>query len=130
MVRFRYHIITVKADGEQALLAEDCQLLGFSGSASNQEWLSPERAEDLLSLRPDENLSPDQAKHFLNRISDNFDGIWPQLEKVAIERGDALLDAHRRVRRASVTKGIKQRIEPHLPPDVLGIYVYLPARSL
>jgi hypothetical protein len=40
---------------------------------------------------------------------------------------DELLDAHRRVRTAAATKGVRYRVEPQLPPDVLGIYVYLPA---
>ncbi|MBW1933629.1 MAG: hypothetical protein JRI96_18750 [Deltaproteobacteria bacterium] len=39
---------------------------------------------------------------------------------------EAVLQAHRRVRTAARRKGIRYRVEPHLPPDVLGIYVYLP----
>ena len=27
---------------------------------------------------------------------------------------------------AARMSGVKYRVEPHLPPDVLGIYVYLP----
>ena len=33
---------------------------------------------------------------------------------------------HRRVRTASQIKGISYRVEAQLPPDMLGIYVYLP----
>jgi hypothetical protein len=45
---------------------------------------------------------------------------------VAKRRGEDLLKAHRRVRHASRLKGTNQRVEPKLPPDVLGIYVFLP----
>jgi hypothetical protein len=46
---------------------------------------------------------------------------------MAHERGAALLDAHRRVHRASRARGAAQRVEPTLPVDVLGLYVYLPS---
>ena len=53
-------------------------------------------------------------------------GQQAYLADIARKRGDELLDAHKRVRRATKTTGISQRIEPKLPVDVLGAYVYLP----
>jgi len=52
----------------------------------------------------------------------------------ARQRGEELLEAHQRVRRASKARrssrgsygNVHYRVEPQLPPDVLGIYVYLP----
>ena len=75
---------------------------------------------------PDENISPDLASNAVSRIKEGFDSIRPRLEAVAHERAETLLSAHRRVRTAARIKGIRYRVEPHLPPDVLGIYVYLP----
>jgi hypothetical protein len=37
-----------------------------------------------------------------------------------------LLEQHRRVRTAARMQGVSQHVEPQLPPDVLGVYVYLP----
>jgi hypothetical protein len=34
------------------------------------------------------------------------------------------------VRTAASIKGLRCRVEPHLPPDVLGIYVYLPVNMI
>jgi len=45
---------------------------------------------------------------------------------VARQRGEELLDAHQRVRRASKVRNVLYRVEPQLPPDILGIYVFLP----
>jgi hypothetical protein len=45
---------------------------------------------------------------------------------MAKARGEELLEAHRRVRQAAKMKDVSYRVEPQLPPDVLGIYVYLP----
>ena len=36
------------------------------------------------------------------------------------------LDLPQRVRKASKVRNVQYRVEPQLPPDVLGIYVYLP----
>jgi hypothetical protein len=38
-----------------------------------------------------------------------------------------LLDAHQRVRLATRTRNVRYRVEPQLPPDILGIYIFLPA---
>ena len=53
--------------------------------------------------------------------------FWqPKLEEVAQARAEEPLQAHRRVRTAARIKGLRCRVEPHLSPDVLGIYAYLP----
>jgi len=43
-----------------------------------------------------------------------------------MQRGEELLEAHQRVRLATKTRNVRYRVEPQLPPDVLGIYVFLP----
>jgi len=127
LIRLRYHIIGSLQP--TPLLVEDCQLLAFEGSPQNALWLGSEMAETLLRVVPEGNISYDLAANALNRIMDGFDAIRPHLDEVAIVQGDAVLDAHRRVREASRTKGVRYSIKPILPPDVLGIYVYLPKAS-
>lgn len=126
LLRLRFHIVTRHGEQERRLLAEDCQVLAFAGSPQNAEWLPPDQAETLLQAEPEANVSPDQAAHFLRTVLGGFDALRPHLEFVAHQRGEELLDAHRRVRTASRTKGVSHRVEPQLPPDVLGIYIYLP----
>jgi superfamily II DNA or RNA helicase len=127
LVRFRYHIITRRGEEEYPLLAEDCQVLAFAGSPQNAEWLDPSIAEDLLQVQPDANVNPDQAADFLRRVINDFRAIRSHLDEVAARRSEELLEAHRRVRAASRARGVSHRVEPQLPPDVLGIFVYLPA---
>jgi superfamily II DNA or RNA helicase len=127
LVRFRYHILTRATDGvETALLAEDCQTLAFAGSPQNAEWLDDAAIAGLPDAEPEANVAPEQAAEFVRRVVDGYDVLRPHLEKVARERGLELLDAHRRVRQAVRQRGVRQRVEPTLPPDVLGVYVYLP----
>ncbi len=126
LLRFRYHILARAGDAETALLAEDSAVLGFRGAPDRAEWLDEDETEALMTATPDANISRDRAVHFLRRLMDGFDALRPHLEAVAQADGKALLDAHRRVRAASRKKGVTYRVEPHLPPDVLGAYVYLP----
>ena len=105
LVRFRYHINTIRADSPpQPLLAEDCKLVGFTGSPESAQWIDDEAAETLLGAKPDANISPDQARDFVSRVVAGFDHLKAHLNNVAIAHGQELLDAHRRVRQATGTK--------------------------
>ena len=128
LVRFRYHIITKTRTNEYPLLAEDCLLLAFTGSPDNAEWLSREASQILLHAEPDASREVPfgQAQSMIQRVLDGYPAMMPHLDEVAHERGKELLDAHRRVRDAARQKGLTYRVEPNLPADILGIYVYLP----
>jgi len=129
LVRFRYHIVTRRGDDEIALLAEDCQTMGFTGAPSGAKWLPPEQVEALLTAEPAANIAPQQASEFLRRVVEGFDALREPLDEAAEARGQELLDAHRRVRTAAHIKGVRYDVRPHLPPDVLGIYVLLPVTN-
>lgn len=128
LVRFRYHILTRrgKNEEERPLLAEELAPIAFAGSPQNAEWLSSEEAEKLLQLTPDANVSPDRAREFLQRVIDSFEALQPHIDETARLLGKDLLAAHQRVRSASRQTGLQTRVEPNLPADVIGIYLYLP----
>lgn len=126
LVRFRFHLVVKRGGDEQAMLAEDVGIMAFEGAPKAPKWLDSDRASELLEATPDANVGSDQARHFLAQVVDGFGDFGAALEAEAQRRGDALLDAHRRVREAAQSSG-RHRVEPQLPPDVLGVYVYLPA---
>ena len=68
-----------------------------------------------------------QAENFLRKVIDGFGALRPALDEAANDRAEALLESHLRVREASRAGGRKPVVEPFLPVDVLGLYVYLPA---
>jgi hypothetical protein len=109
------------------LLAEDSVILPFAGSPQHPEWLSPEEASTFLALEPEQNIAADVAANFIRSIVNDFHDLTAHLEKVAHRRGKELLVAHQRVRAATRQRNVSHRVEPSLPPDVLGIYLYLPA---
>jgi len=126
LLRLRYHIITTRGDEVSPLLAEDTQLVGFRSAPSTAEWITRDEAESLLLATPDDNVTDDVARNFIQKVIDEFKYVRPRLDEVAEAHGKELLDAHQRVRTAARRTGVKYSIEPQLPPDVLGLYVYLP----
>jgi hypothetical protein len=128
LLRLRFHIITTTREGERHLLAEDALLTAFTGDPDTPQWLSEADAEKLVLVKPDASVPPDIAIHQLVSITDHLPGILPVLDDSARIRGKQLLEAHRRVRSAAGAKG-SYRID-HSPPDVLGIYIFLPVAKL
>ena len=126
LLRFRYHIIKTQKGNETPLLAEECMVMGFQGSPENAQWINDAEIERLIQSKPDKNVLPDVAKNTLNKISQGLSEIASKLEETARERAKKLLEDHRRVRMASRITGIRYRVAPHLPPDLVGMYVYLP----
>jgi superfamily II DNA or RNA helicase len=127
LLRHRYDVtVNARGGGDTQLLAEDLTVAAFTGAPSNAAWIAPERAMQLLDARPDANLPPEQRADFVRRIVGGADALRPSLERIAAERAEQLAEAHRRVRRAAGTGG-RVKVSPHLPVDVLGVYVYLPA---
>jgi superfamily II DNA or RNA helicase len=128
LLRLRYHILVIKGDEMSPLLAEDSLVVGFESAPSNACWLPVEQAEQLLTATPTSNITPDIARESLEKILREFDALQPQLNAIAETHGKRLLDSHQRVRTASQRRHIRYGIEPQLPPDVLGVYLYLPSQ--
>jgi len=126
LARCRYHLITHRDGREKTLLAEEAQLLGFTGAPQEAGWLGREAVEALLEAQPEANVPPEQARQQISQILALFEPVQARLAEQAAFRSQELLAAHNRVRTAARIKGMQVRVEPVLPPDVLGIYLYLP----
>jgi len=130
LLRLRFHI-TDAVGRAGALLAEECRLVALRGAPSAAEWLGDEEVELLLDAEPSSSVTPDQQRDALERILAEFDEITPHLQGVAEERALSLAESHDRVRRAMTRSGgVATKVEPELPVDVLGVYVYLPGGGL
>lgn len=128
LLRMRFHIVNLGRDGsERPLLAEDLVLAGFAGSAEDADWMDPPSLEALLDVEADTNIGADQAETHIRRVLERFESLRTRLEQIADERGQVLLEAHRRVRKATRGGVRALKIDVHKPADVLGVYVYLPA---
>ena len=126
LARCRYHLITQRSGQERTLLAEEAQILGVAGSPQEAAWLDNDAVDLLLEATPEANVPPEQARQQISQILAVFAPIEARLAEHVELRSAELLAAHNRVRSAARIKGINIRVEPVLPPDVLGIYLYLP----
>jgi hypothetical protein len=133
LVRYRFHIETEVRGKEgqetRQLLAEDCEVLAFAGAPESAVWMSRQDAEALLDTEPAGNIAPELQREVLERVLSGAAALAPHLDESARRRGDELLEQHRRVRLAAQMRGVRYRVAPQLPPDILGIYVFLPVPS-
>ena len=104
------------------LLANTCWL----PSPPTPHWLSREEAEVLLDAKPDANVAPDVARTHLERIIQTLPALNSELARVAAQHAEEIREAHRRVRKAARLAAARLIVEPKLPVDVLGVYLYLP----
>ncbi len=126
LLRMRFHL-TIRRPGGQLkqLLAEDARLLAYTGTPATAAWLSERDAEELLSAEPDANVVHDSAVRAVQRAIEGLDALGPALAETATVRAAEVLATHRRIRASSRDTG-SVSVEPQLPVDVLGVYVFLP----
>ena len=129
LVRLRFHL-TIKHDNrpERRLLAEDARLLAFTGTTDQPEWLTDDAAEQLLTAKPDANVSSEQAVSLLTRLIGGLGSLDDELRRIAAEHADSLAATHRRVRDVARSAG-SVTVSAQLPVDVLGSYLLLPTAT-
>lgn len=91
--------------------------------------MDAEAADELLALTPDGNVGADRASGFVQRVVEGSGDLADHLADEADRLGADLEEQHQRVREAARRKGVRYRVEPHRPPDVLGVFVLLPAEA-
>ena len=111
-----------------SLLAEEVLVTGFRGFPPDRlEWLSDEEALQLIQdVRPESNVPPPERREVLEEVLGWWGDLQGELERIAFERGRKLEDAHRRVRAAARMPRRGLKVQPKLPPDLLGVLVLLP----
>lgn len=126
LLRHRFTLVVKRGEEETPLLAEDCTLAAFQGSGAEVSWLSDDSAAALLDARPSGNLVPEQARGYAAHALSALGDLGPALEDESRRRAETLLAAHRRVREGAKLTGVRYAVRPHLPADVVGVYVFVP----
>jgi superfamily II DNA or RNA helicase len=125
LLRLRYKL-TIHSRRERLLLAEEAGALAWE-AISNNAVSKAEAARALLEKAATGDLAPAARQRVLaqaiERVTKALDG---SISSYARERSQALAEDHARVRRAA--GGIARvSVEPVLPPDIIGLYVLVPA---
>ncbi len=126
LLRFRFDIVTKRGRRTTTQLAEDAVVVAFEGAPGQAMWLDAGAAEALMLAEPTGNVPAAQATDLVRMVIDGIEQLRPRLEEEASTRAQALLEAHERVRQAARAATVTSTVEPKLPVDVLGIYVFLP----
>ncbi len=127
LVRYRFDV-TIRRRGseEQSQLAEDVGLHAFTGLPGTPTWLDDAAVEGLLNATPTGNIGPEHRTEFLRRIVTGANELSVRLDGFANKRAEELAEQHNRVRTDSSATG-RATVSPHLPVDVLGLFVMVPA---
>ncbi|MDP3294345.1 MAG: helicase-related protein [Nevskia sp.] len=124
LLRNRYQLGVTREGHTHLLLCEEAVAVAATGSEPFRA-LDREQVRSLLGAEAVRNLPPALRDRHLQQALDALPGWQPQLETIANERAQTLLQDHRRVREAADAKGSYQ-VTASLPVDVMGVYVLLP----
>ena len=132
LLRYRFHLVTQRRNREEhRILAEDVQVVGFKGAPESAEWIDSTEIDTLLTTgQSTRNIIPQTAKNRIQEVLNAYNDLLPTINQFALQRAEELKEAHQRVREittsAAGSKTGAVEVMPELPPDLLGIYVYLP----
>lgn len=129
LVRLRFTLTLGRGERARESVAEDALTLAFTGSAADPAWLAPAQIETLLDASPAGSVAPDLRTRMLERALAGLDALAPALAERAVGQAAEIEAAHRRVREGARASGTV-RVTPQGEPDVLGLYVHLPAAAL
>ncbi len=124
LIRYRFHLTLPSRSGERMAVAEDAATLAFTSRDGVVSWLDPDQVRALLDATPSGNVS-NPGQYMVSALS-HVAQVRQHLEDHGQVRAEEIRASHRRVRAASgaVVRGLGVRAES--PPDVLGVYVFVP----
>lgn len=126
VIQFRVRNVIKEVNSKMENISEELYLWGFEGSSYEGSTLDYNYCKRLLfEADSAQNLSFERQQDvFLNQVK-LFDNKLGQFKKVAEERAIKLVEAHGRFK--SLVGGKRyEAVHPILPPDILGVYVFLP----
>ena len=123
LLRIRYKM-TVHARRERLLLAEEAVLVALQGSTIIS---SGEDARRLLREEASFDLAPAARERFLAEARNRLPSLLAtSVGDYAQQRASELMEDHGRLR-AAAGAATHVTVEPVLPPDVIGLFVLMPA---
>jgi superfamily II DNA or RNA helicase len=127
LLRLRHQLTVTRGSQTKLMLCEETAVVSVASGAPMTS-LPTREAQALLGLDATRNMLPVIRDRHLQQALDAIPSLQPQLEAIAHERAQNLLQDHRRVREASEAKGTYQ-VTASLPVDVMGVYVLVPAAA-
>jgi hypothetical protein len=124
LLRIRHQLVRQSRTRTNTLLVEEANALAWSGQTS----VPVEGADALALLTPPPVADP--PAHVRERaVTQSLEQLVARLsglDAFAERRAQSLLEDHRRVRQAADARG-NYSVRALVPPDVIGVFVLLPA---
>ena len=127
LLRLRHQLTVTRGAQTRLMLCEETVAVSASGTDGISS-LPPNDAQTLLGMEATRNMPAVIRDRHLQQALDAIPSWRPQLEAIARERAQTLLQDHRRVREAADAKGSYQ-VTASLPVDVMGVYVLVPTAA-
>lgn len=125
LLRLRFKLI-VRGRNERMLLAEEAAALAWDASQT-QTMLTAEAARTLLEQPASADLAQVARQRLIEKAIEQMPAMLDgPIATYARDRATALAEDHARVRVAAAGSA-RVVVEPVLPPDVIGLYVLVPA---
>ncbi|MDI6400718.1 helicase-related protein [Balneolaceae bacterium ANBcel3] len=126
LVQFRVRNVIKEVKTKSQHISEEMYLWGFEGVRPNGSTLTYDHCKKLLfQAESQSGLRLERQKQELNDQLTVFDDCRSTFRKMAEERAEELVEAHSRFKELVGGKRY-EAVYPVLPPDVMGIYVFLP----
>ena len=134
LLRVRNVIESVESGNQ--IVAEELILRGYTGEPPEDptDWLSEEDCMALLQQEATGEVPASEKRDLLALAQDDLDEANDTLNRLARSRAEHLIAAHNRFAKQTSGAGRKQTasytpVEPILPMDIMGIYVFTPDLS-
>lgn len=121
LLRLRYML---REESDQ--FAEEVVVAAFRRHDGRLTWLEPldSAAQRLLEAKPTANMPPQERQAHVAWALELLKGQDDWFAPVVESRVERLQESHNRLRR--VVKKARLKVQPHVPPDILGCYVLVP----
>lgn len=126
VVRYRFEVTLPGSRATVTQVAEDAHFLAFTAAGDQIHWLPTDEVDQLLTIPPTANVADALADTQLTRALHRLPDLHKHLETTGRHKADQLVAEHRDVRAGSRAGGKTVTAKLLPPPDVLGVYVFLP----
>lgn len=126
LLRYRMNLTLPGRDETARQVVEHAEIVAYTGRGAHPQWLSATSSAAIFTSPAASIGAGALAEQALQRTLDDLPDLRPDLDRFAADTAERLYESHRRVRRASGDRLRGLNVEPILPVDVLGAWVYLP----
>lgn len=126
VIQFRVRNVIKEVQSKVENISEEMYLWGFEGNAVEGNILDYQTCKRLIfEAESKQNLSLERQQDVFQNQMILFQGKLDQFTQLAEKRAVKLVEAHGRFK-ALVGGKRYEAVHPILPPDILGVYIFLP----